>query len=315
MRVVLLAGGYGGARLAHGLALLGAEVELSVVANTADDTELHGLHISPDLDTVMYTLAGLANPQTGWGVRDETWSANEMLARYGADTWFGLGDRDLATHVRRTALLRAGRSLTDVTAELAAALGVTARLLPMSDDSVRTKVRTADGWLEFQDYFVRRRHADAVLDLRFDGVEAARPTAQALDAVAAAELLVVGPSNPFVSIAPILALPGMLEAMSRAAAPVVAVSPIVAGAALRGPASDMFRSLGGEPSAAGVAVHYAKRYQGLLDTLVIDESDATQAERVAATGITPVAAPIVIDTDGRRRSLARRLLELASSRS
>ncbi|MDQ3937256.1 MAG: 2-phospho-L-lactate transferase CofD family protein, partial [Chloroflexota bacterium] len=205
MRVLMLAGGYGGAKMAHGFALLGSANELSVVVNTADDLELHGLHVSPDLDTVMYTLAGLSNPETGWGVRDETWSTEAMLQRYGEQTWFRLGDRDLATHIVRSAGLRRGLRLTEVTAQLAEALGVSARLLPMSDDSVRTMIRTADGWLEFQDYFVRRRHRDDVLEVRFDGVHAARPTTQVEDGVTTAELVVVAPSNPFVSIGPILA--------------------------------------------------------------------------------------------------------------
>jgi len=274
VNVVLLAGGYGGARMAHGFALLGDEVRLTVIGNTADDIELHGLHISPDLDTVMYTLAGLANDATGWGVSDETWSASEMLARYGGETWFRLGDRDLATHVLRTARLHAGVRLTDATAELCAALGVSARLLPMSDDRVATKVRTADAWLDFQDYFVRRGHRDEVVEVRFDGAATARPTDDVRAAILAAHLIVIGPSNPFVSIAPILAVAGMREAIDTSGAKVVAVSPIIGGVALRGPADRLLRSLAGDDGAAGVARHYARSYPGLIDFFVLDEKDA-----------------------------------------
>ena len=248
--------------MAHGFALLPDEVDLSVIVNTADDTEMHGLHISPDLDTVMYTLAGISNDETGWGVANETWSAAEMLARYGEPTWFRLGDRDLATHVVRTARLHAGKRLTDVTRDLATSLGVSATLLPMTDDDVRTRILTAAGWLDFQDYFVRRHHGDPVEDVRYDGTAAARPTAQVLDAIATADLIVVAPSNPFVSVGPVLALPGMQEALRAAAAPILAISPIVGGTALRGPAADMMRTLGG--GAAVSAGGIAQRLRGAL---------------------------------------------------
>jgi LPPG:FO 2-phospho-L-lactate transferase len=313
-RIVVLAGGFGGARMAHGFALLGAEsVDLTVVGNTGDDLELHGLHISPDLDTVMYTLAGLANSTTGWGVADETWSATAMLERFGQPTWFSLGDRDLATHITRTAWLAAGESLTSVTRRLKAGLGVTAELLPMSDDLVRTKVRTPDGWLDFQDYFVRRRHADAVLDVRFDGVEAATPTADVLSAIRSADAIVIAPSNPFVSVAPILALPGVNEAVAASEARVVAVSPIVGGRALRGPAADMMRTLGGhEPTSAGIARHYAQRHPGLLDVLAIDLADAPDASAVTECGIEPLVTSTVIGEPAERARLAQELLDLAA---
>jgi LPPG:FO 2-phospho-L-lactate transferase len=308
--VTLLAGGFGGARMAHGFKLLGEGVALSVIVNTADDLELHGLSISPDLDTVMYTLAGLANEQTGWGVRDETWSASEMLADYGQPTWFRLGDRDLATHIFRTARLREGARLTAVTAELARALGIEDALLPMTDDEVRTKIRTDEGWLDFQDYFVRHHHADSVHEIRFDGMERAQPSAAVLDAIAAAEVIVIAPSNPFLSVAPILALPGVLDSLLVAQAQVIAVSPIVGGAALRGPAADLMRSLGGEATAAGIARHYAERYPGLVDTLVIDHADAEQAEAIAKAGPAPlISSTVIADQDARRR-LARELLAL-----
>jgi LPPG:FO 2-phospho-L-lactate transferase len=314
-RVTVLAGGFGGARMAHGFALLGEAVALAVIGNTGDDLELHGLRVSPDLDTVMYTLSGLANDETGWGVRDETWSAAGMLESYGEPTWFRLGDRDLGTHIVRTARLAAGERLTDVTRHLAASLRIDATLLPMTDDPVRTKVRTSDGWLDFQDYFVRQHHAAEVEELRFEGVVGARLTGEVVEAVGSADLIVIAPSNPFVSVAPMLAIDGMLDALLAASGPVVAVSPIVGGEALRGPAAQMMRSLGGVPSAAGIAAHYAERYPGLLDALFIDESDAAAAEEIAALGIEPRVAPIVIPDETTRRALARQILAWATKGS
>ena len=319
MRVTVLAGGFGGAKMSHGFALLAEEraqgeepLELTVIGNVADDVEVHGLHVSPDLDTVMYTLAGLANAETGWGVRDETWSSAEMLERYGEPTWFRLGDRDLATHVVRTKALRAGTRLTEVTARLARALGVAARLLPATDDPVRTKVRTDGGWLDFQDYFVRRGHRDEVRELRFEGSESAKPTPEVLGAIADADLLVLAPSNPFVSIGAILAVQGILDALMRAQAPVVAVSPIVAGAAVRGPADRMLASLGGDPSALGVARHYTERYPALIDAFVIDALDAEQEEAIARGGLAVHAAHTVMRTDDDRRRLADAVVRFAS---
>lgn len=309
IRVTVLAGGFGGARMAHGFELLGDEVNLSVIVNTADDLELHGLLISPDLDTVMYTLAGLANDATGWGVRDETWSAAAMLERYGAPTWFRLGDRDLATHMLRTETVRAGGRLTDVEARLASALGVRAKLLPMSDSSIRTSVLTADGWLDFQEYFVRRHHADEALELRFSGAGDARPTSEVASAISMADLIVIAPSNPFVSIGPILAVPGLLTMLLNASAPVIAVSPIVGGAAVRGPAADMMRSLGKQPgTAAGVAAYYHATYRGLVDVLAIDNADSGESEGVARTGIRPLVTNTLIATADARRRLAQELL-------
>ncbi|CAN5405825.1 2-phospho-L-lactate transferase [soil metagenome] len=312
-RVTVLAGGYGGAKLSHGLALHAATSgegrELSVVVNTADDLELHGLHISPDLDTLMYTLAGEANTETGWGVREETWSGSGMLERYGAETWFRLGDRDLATHLVRTAGLRAGRRLTQVTGELARALGVRARLLPMTDAPVRTHVRTDDGWLPFQEYFVRRRHADAVHELRYDGLDQASASAEVIFALQRAELIVMAPSNPFLSVAPILGVPGVREALSPGRVPIVAVSPIIGGAAVRGPADRLLESLGGEASALGVARHYAERYPGLVRTLVIDWRDVGQLDEVEALGLRVLVTDTLMDDEQDRRRLARQILE------
>jgi LPPG:FO 2-phospho-L-lactate transferase len=314
--VTVLAGGFGGAKLSHGLALASAAraeeglrpLDLSIVVNTGDDLTVHGLEVCPDLDTVLYTLAGLANDETGWGVRDETWNGAAMLERLGAATWFRLGDQDLATHLVRTQGLRAGRRLTAVTAELAAALGIAARLLPMSDDPVRTQLLAADGWLEFQEYFVHRHHADRVSEVRHVGAAQASPTPEVLQAIASAELVVLAPSNPFLSIGTILAVPGIEQALTAATAPVVGVSPIVGGVALRGPADELFRSLGGEPSAAGVAAHYQERHPGLLDALVLDVQDADLQDRVRATGVEPVVLATVMRDQADRRDLAEAIL-------
>ena len=316
-RVVLLAGGYGGAKLSHGVALASAAgvaagrapLDISVVVNTGDDLELHGLSVSPDLDTVMYTLAGLANDETGWGLRDETWSTSKMLGRYGSDTWFALGDQDMATHLRRTQLLREGRRLTEATAELASRLDVAAHLLPMTDDEVRTEIRTADGWLEFQDYFVRRGQRDRVLEIRRRGIEAARPTPEVLAAVDAADLIVIAPSNPFVSVGTILAVPGLLDALLAASAPVVAVSPVVGGAALRGPADKMLESLGGRATAGGVVEHYRSRYPGLVDVFVLDDVDAGEAEVQREAGAAVELRDTVMRSDADRERLAGEILD------
>ena len=314
--MVVLAGGFGGAKLSHGVALASAArtaagqapLDLAVVVNTGDDLELHGLSVSPDLDTVMYTLAGLANDETGWGMRDETWSSSAMLERYGAETWFGLGDRDMATHVRRTQLRRSGLSLTEATAELAGRLDVPARLLPMTDDRVRTEIRTSAGWLEFQEYFVKRGQVDEVLEIRRRGIDDARPTSEVLRAVAAAQLIVIAPSNPFVSVGTILALPGMLDALLEATAPIEAVSPVVGGAALRGPADKMLRSLGGTASAAGVVAHYREHYAGLVDTFVLDEVDAAEVPALEATGAHIRLLPTVMRSHDDRCDLAQAIL-------
>lgn len=318
--VVALAGGVGGAKLAFGLdrALAADNVRrppsgLTVVVNTGDDLEVHGLHVSPDVDTVMYTLAGVADRERGWGLADETWQAMTMLERYGADTWFRLGDRDLATHLRRTARLAAGASLSEVTRDLASALGVGSALLPMTDHDVRTRLRTADGWLEFQEWFVRRRQADRVTEIRFEGVETSRPAPGVLEAIAAAGLVVLCPSNPYVSIAPILAVPGIREALLAAAAPVAAVTPIVAGRALRGPADRMLEWLGSESSSAGVAQLYAERYPGLLDGFVIDRRDAALEPRIAALGLKVLVADTVMESDADRIGLARAFLDWGAS--
>ena len=310
MRVVALAGGVGGAKLAHGLQQVLEPGALAVVVNTADDVELHGLLVCPDHDTVLYTLAGLADRERGWGLAGETWSALDQLGRLGEETWFALGDRDLALHVVRTARIRAGARLTQVALEFGARLGVPTRILPATDDRIRTRVRTPGGWLDFQDYFVRLRCEPAVLEVAADGVAGARPTPEVLDALAGAERIVICPSNPVVSIGPILAIPGMraaIEAARERGVGVVAVSPIVAGRALRGPADRMLVSLGGEAS----VVEVARRYAGLADRLLIDEADADLADAVAAAGVRPVVAATVMTDDTARAALARAVLAAA----
>src|SRR4051794_4891627 len=311
--VVVIAGGFGGARMADGFALLGEDARLSVIVNTGDDLELHGLHVSPDLDTVMYMLSGLANDETGWGVRDETWSAAWMLGRYGEPTWFRLGDRDLATHIVRTRALGEGARLTEVTAQMARALEIPASLLPMTDGRVRTHLRTKDGWIEFQDYFVHRHHEDEVLEVRFDGVEAATATGEVVAAIRAANLVVLAPSNPFLSVAPILSVPGILDALHAAEAPLIAVSPIVGGAAVRGPAAQIMTSLGGDPSSAGIARYYASTWPGLIDALVIDGADETDVDEIAAEGIRAHVTGTLIAAQSERRRLAQEILELAGA--
>ncbi len=304
MKVALLAGGTGGAKMAHGFAQVLEPGELSVIVNVADDTERHGLLVCPDLDTILYTLAGIADSAQGWGVAGDTYHALAMLERLGEETWFRIGDADLALHVRRNHLLRRGLTLTDVTADIAAALGVASQLLPATDARLRTIVATDAGEVAFQDYFVRNRQADEVRGLRFDGADAARPTRAVLEALADADLVVVGPSNPLVSIGPVLAIPGLREALLATPGRRIGVSGIIAGKAVRGPADRMLASLGHEPTALGVA----RLYAGLLHAFVLDEADASLAPAVEALGMEPIVLPTLMKTDQDRAELARRIL-------
>jgi LPPG:FO 2-phospho-L-lactate transferase len=308
-RVVELAGGVGGAKLAQGLqAHLGDR--LTVVVNTGDDVERHGLAIWPDHDTVMYTLAGLDDRERGWGIRDETWTAMDQLGRLGEETWFRLGDRDLATHIVRTARLAAGNGPTDVARHLQKALGVVATILPMTDTPVRTEVRTDDGWLDFQTYFVGRQQQPTVHEVRFLGADGAAPTAEVLasfDTLLPGDAIVVAPSNPIVSIGPLLALDGLRSAVAGARArgvPVIAVSGIVGGRALKGPADRMLVSLGHESSALGVARHYAD----WVDTFVIDTVDASLAPSIEALGLRVVVTDTIMSDDDARSRLAAEVL-------
>jgi LPPG:FO 2-phospho-L-lactate transferase len=308
MKVCALAGGVGGAKLAAGLEAVLPAGNLAVVVNTADDFDLWGLRISPDLDTVMYTLAGIANLETGWGITDESFAALDMLARYGEDAWFKLGDRDLATHILRTAKLRAGEPLTRIVADLTAALEVRSAILPMCDEPVATVLYTPDGPLEFQDYFVRRKQRDEVLGIELRGVESARPTDAVLGALDAADLVVLCPSNPVVSIGPILAVPGMREALKASRAPKVAVSPIVGGRALKGPADRMLDSLGHEVSAAGVA----RMYEGLVEGTVIDGVDEDERHEIEALGMRALATDAIMSDAPDRARLAREVLRFGA---
>jgi LPPG:FO 2-phospho-L-lactate transferase len=307
--VVVLAGGVGGARLAHGLqAHLGDR--LIVVVNTADDTERHGLLVSPDHDTVMYTLAGIDNREWGWGIAGETFAAAEMLERYGEETWFRLGDRDLATHVVRTARLHRGDRPTDISRDLQRALGVRGTILPMSDQPVRTQVLTDEGWLEFQDYFVRRHQEPAVRDLRFTGLDDARATPEVEAALEHADAIVIAPSNPFVSVRPILGVAGIeagLQTARSRGVPVVAVSGIVGGKALKGPADRMLVSLGHEASALGVA----RQYTGIADSFVLDTVDAALEPPIRALGMRTLVTDTIMGDDAGRARLAGEILRMA----
>jgi LPPG:FO 2-phospho-L-lactate transferase len=309
-RVVALAGGVGGAKLAHGLQAASGD-RLTVVVNTADDLERHGLLVMPDHDTVMYTLAGLANREWGWGLEGETFAAAEMLARLGEPTWFRLGDRDLAIHIVRTGRLRAGLGLTEVCLGIQRSLGVAATILPMSEEPVRTEVRTDEGWLEFQEYFVGRHQEPEVLEVAFRGAElaAAGPGVEA--AIVAADAIVIAPSNPIVSIGPILAIQGIRDALAAArdgGTPIVAVSGIVGGKALKGPADRMLASLGHESSALGVARILAE----LATDFVLDGVDASSAAAIETLGLRAHVTDTVMTDDAGRVRLAGECLEIAT---
>ena len=307
MTVVALAGGTGGAKLAHGLQLALPDHSLDVVVNTGDDTERHGLLVMPDHDAVFYMLDGRFDHERGWGIADESWTVMDELERYGEDAWFRLGDHDFATHIARASRLNDGASLTDAVLALQTARGLPSRVLPMTDEAVRTQVRTDEGWLEFQEYFVHRRHAPDVHEIRYDGVEVAQPTPQVKAAFAAATAVIVGPSNPILSLGPILAVPGMLEliraARSRGVA-VVAVSGIVGGVALKGPADRLLASLGFESSALTIAMRYA----GWLDGFVLDNADASLEPSVAALGMRTLVTNTIMEDESGRQRLAREVL-------
>jgi LPPG:FO 2-phospho-L-lactate transferase len=303
--IVALAGGTGAAKLLRGLARVTEPARLFVVGNTGDDLDWWGLRVSPDLDSVAYALAGLLDPTRGWGVRDDTFHCLEAMDRLGRDTWFRLGDRDLATHLHRTLLLRAGASLTAATRAIAGALGVTAHLVPMSDDPVRTELRTEGGWLSLEEFFVRERCAPDVLDVAYRGAEAARPAAAVLEAIGAAEAVVVCCSNPVTSIGPILAVPGIVDALVRTPAPVLAVSPIVGGQAVSGPAAKLLRARGLDVSPLGVA----RAYRPWLDALVIDPRDVTYVPALERDGVRPVVTDALMPDHAAEARLARAVLD------
>jgi len=303
--IVVLAGGVGAARFLEGLVQVAPPEEIVAIINTGDDMVFHGLHVSPDIDIVTYTLAGIVDESQGWGVRDDTTHTLSMLAQLGAETWFKLGDRDLAVHIRRTELLRAGWTLSEVTDAFRRALKVGVRLLPMSDDQVATEICTPVGWLHFQQYLVQRRARDEVLGVRFIGIDRARPAPGVIEALQQADAVIIAPSNPVVSVGTILAVPGVRDAVTSTPAPVVAVSPIVAGAPIKGPAAPLMRAVGLDVSARGVAVCY----RGVIDTLIIDQADAGLADEIRAFGM-EVA---VTDTVMHGRAAKRRLAETALS--
>jgi LPPG:FO 2-phospho-L-lactate transferase len=308
LKVVALAGGVGGAKLTAGLEAALWPGDLSVVVNTADDFDIWGLRVCPDLDTVMYTLAGLASPETGWGIKNDSFTALDMISAYGEDAWFRLGDRDLATHILRTQRLRAGMRLTEITTGLAAALGVQSALLPMCDEPVSTALKTRAGLLDFQEYFVRRGQRDEVLGVELRGIENACVPAEVDRAIDEAEAIVFCPSNPIVSLGPILAVPGMRDLLVGSPAPKVAVSPIVGGRALKGPADKMLRSLGHEVSATGVA----RMYSGLVDGFVIDHVDREERAPISALGMRVLATDTVMRDEADRERLAREVLRFCS---
>jgi LPPG:FO 2-phospho-L-lactate transferase len=274
--IVVLTGGTGGTKLVQGLQQVVAPAELTVIVNTGDDVEWWGLHVSPDVDSVLYGLAGLLSTERGWGVEGDSFRCLERMRGLGQESWFSLGDLDLATHLTRTALLRAGKALSEATAELAARMGISARVLPMSDDRVATVLETGKGTLNFQEYFVRERYQVAVHAVRFKGAETARPAPGVLESIASAEAIVFAPSNPVTSIGPILAVPGVRDALQSTRAPIAAVSPIVGGAAVSGPAGELMKMKGWPSSIAGVVA----AYQDFLDVLVADSVDEASAKQL-----------------------------------
>lgn len=308
MKVVTLAGGVGGAKLVHGLAANLSPDELTVIVNTGDDFEHCGLFISPDLDTVCYTLAGIANPATGWGRVDETWHVFQTMQALGGPNWFQLGDKDIATHLFRTHRLVHGEKLSAITLEMCAAWGVQYPVYPMSDDAVRTIVHTVDaGRLSFQEYFVKYHCGPRIQSFEFKGAEQASPVAEAMTKISAADLVVFAPSNPWVSIDPILSIPGFRENLQDKV--IIAVSPIVGGEALKGPAAKMYRDFGIQPSAAAVAEHYKR----LLSGFVFDQKDKAEVEKIEAWRIISLITDTIMKDDQERTRLANEILKFGET--
>jgi LPPG:FO 2-phospho-L-lactate transferase len=306
MKLVALAGGTGAAKLLRGLVHLVDPGDLTIVVNTGDDAEIWGLYVSPDLDTVCYTLGGLIDDAKGWGVRDETFHALDHMARFGEPAWFNLGDRDLATHLYRTRLLREGRALSEITESIAASLGVGPAVLPVSDQPLRTRLLGPDGWLDFQEYFVRHKAQVEVREVRYSGAEAARPAPGVLEAIADARGVIVCPSNPITSIGPILAVKGIVQALAKTTATVVAISPIVGDDAVSGPAGRLMAAAGLPVSASGVARAYAP----WLDVLVFDERDGRQVPDIQELGVSAVTTQTIMAGREDEVALARRTLEI-----
>ncbi|WP_069801224.1 2-phospho-L-lactate transferase [Thermogemmatispora onikobensis] len=303
--IVVLAGGVGGARFLQGVVQVVPPAEVTAIVNTGDDREFYGLHVSPDIDIVIYTLAGIVDERHGWGIRDDTYHVMQQLTRYGHEDWFLLGDRDLATHIHRSQRLRQGQTPSEVTDELRRLFGLTLRILPMSDDPVATHIQTPVGLLHFQEYMVKRRCQDEVQGVVFVGVEQARPAPGVLEALRQAEAVLLAPSNPIVSIGSILALPGVREALQATSATVAAVSPIVGGSPLKGPADKLMRGLGYEVSALGVARCYAD----FLDVMVIDQQDAALAPAIEALGPHVLVTDTIMRDQEAKARLAREVLQ------
>ena len=304
--LAVLTGGTGGAKLIQGLSLETDPAELVVICNTADDFVLHGLHISPDVDTITYTLAGVADTEKGWGIKGDTFASLEWIGKYGGETWFKLGDRDLATHITRTRMLEQGLTLTQATEKIRKALGVSSALLPMSDDTVATRIRTPKGEISFQEYFVKESWSSEVRGVSYEGAEKSRPAPGVVEAIRKARAVIVCPSNPVTSIGPILAVPGVRTALRETQARVVGVSPIIQGAAVSGPADKLMTAMGMEASSFGVA----KAYADFLDTFVIAPEDSSQQSRIEALGVKTVATAIRMNSLDDKRRLAREILAL-----
>jgi LPPG:FO 2-phospho-L-lactate transferase len=306
--ITVLTGGTGGAKFVDGLRRVLPAQQLTFIVNTGDDLEWWGLHISPDLDSILYVLAGMLSKDRGWGVDGDTFECLDAMRRMGTPAWFRIGDRDLATHLSRTRLLAAGRTLTEATTEIAAALGVQSRILPMTDARVETRVSTPDGELSFQEYFVRERYQPKVRAVRFVGAERATPAPGVLEAISRAQAVILAPSNPITSIGPILAVPGILEALRETEAPVAAISPIVGGAAVSGPAGTLMTSQDLPVSIAGLA----KAYDGFLDLLIADQRDSAAADALRQTGLRVHCANTIMKTPEDKAALATTVLELVT---
>jgi LPPG:FO 2-phospho-L-lactate transferase len=305
--IVVLAGGVGAARFLQGVVQVVPQQQLTVIANTGDDREFYGLHVSPDIDIVMYTLAGLVDEAQGWGIRNDTYHTMQQLTSYGNEDWFALGDRDLATHIHRTNLLRQGKTLSEVTDNLRQQLGLTLRILPMSNAPVPTHIKTPGGLLHFEEYFVKHRCSDEVQDVVFVGASEAKPAPGVLDAIKQADAILIAPSNPIVSIGSILAVPGIHDALHEASGTIVAVSPIVGGMPIKGPADKLMRGLGIEVSAVGVT----RCYRDFLDVMIIDERDAHLAQEIEDLGIPTVVTNTIMRDSASKAALARTVLQAA----
>ena len=307
-KILAFAGGVGGAKLALGLSRILSPERLVICVNTGDDDCFHGLHVSPDLDTMMYTLAGLSDPQWGWGLKGDSFTALSMLKQYGADTWFNLGDRDFATHIRRTQLMGQGATLSQVTQELCHSLGVEHQVIPMSDDPVRTVLGTPSGDLSMQEYFVRQRAEPVVHSVDYQGAQSARPSPGLDAALIEAELIVFCPSNPYLSVGPILALPGVIDTLKKSSARRIAVSPIVGGDAVKGPAGKIMSELGLEVS----CVEVAKQYRDFCDIFLIDQQDSHRSPEIESLGVKPVVESIIMQTESDKIALAESVVALGN---